>query len=226
MKTFRNFSTFILASVVIIGCGDIRVDKSGSYDSDTGTLNIQQIDKQSAKFDILVATERCTGEVNGKLVFITKNSAKFTDRSCHIKFIFGSTTVEVIENNCAEHHGMFCQFGGMYNKEKTASSSPSEQKGISSITGHYSTKTIHPVEGDCLGWDIWLNEESRSISGQLAAYEGDCNVEPVSIIDVKYERKTGRLEFNAPFYSPEYLWRFVGVLKNGKLTGELNTIQR
>lgn len=72
---------------------------SGRYEHDTGTLHIEQIDGQSARFDILVATaSECTGEIGGDLVFQDLRHATYSDGPCRLRFVFGRNQVESWKN--------------------------------------------------------------------------------------------------------------------------------
>ena len=90
------------------------------------------------------------------------------------------------------------------------------------IIGTFSNMTIIKEEGDCLGIEVKLWKDGKAVRGELKDYEGECNVTPVALKDVKYDAKTGHISFKA-INNQKFIHVFDGTLSKGSLIGFFET---
>jgi hypothetical protein len=92
--------------------------------------------------------------------------------------------------------------------------------------GTFSNKEVNPDEGDCLGREVSLWKEGDELRGQLKPYEGNCEVEGIGLMNLKYDGKTGALSFEAPGSPEQFIWLFQGNLQKDKLVGTLDLVNK
>jgi len=85
--------------------------------------------------------------------------------------------------------------------------------------GTFSDVQFIEQEGDCVGLEVKLWRERESLSGQLRDYEGPCEAETLPIQHVKFNPRTGNIEFKV-YRNDGFVHVFNGVLEKDVLTGE------
>lgn len=77
-------------------------------------LGIQPINNKYVYFEITVGSESCVGHLSGIAKITGPGKTVFKDGNCTLNFIFGNKQATLTETDCAMHHGLHCDFTGVY----------------------------------------------------------------------------------------------------------------
>ena len=87
-------------------------------------LFITKVDEKGFDFELICIHGAHTGEIHGYAKFINLNEAQFEtneyqdEELCRLNFYKINETMQIIEDNCATHHGMRAYFDGTYRLKK------------------------------------------------------------------------------------------------------------
>ncbi|WP_041429481.1 hypothetical protein [Synechococcus sp. PCC 7502] len=131
MIKITSFWTLFLLNVITASSLNVQAQNwSGTYyrNKANGKVVIREGKKSKQRaidFNLSVGNPPpylCIGKLDGYAQWITANIAEYNvgfnteSDSCRLTFIFSSNQLIVRETNCDAHHGVSCNFEGLYSR--------------------------------------------------------------------------------------------------------------
>lgn len=171
---------------------------SGTYESDTGELTVQQKTDGKILFSIITSNYDCSGDVEGN-AFRKNNIVEWGDEYCKIKMIFAEDKVLIEEEDCS-YHGTNCWFSGLYEKQYQTETSPQEPTQYESQPEIQREKSRDAASiPGCNDDDvktIVMDICSKQIKKDLAQYIYIANQQQHGVLDPERSRKEAEKVYN------------------------------